>query len=75
MILFLTTYSGPVADNAYRLKGLYQGQYRLDGNVVLKNNENKLTGDEILQNIDSLLSRISSVKYNPVIPDEPTIKE
>jgi hypothetical protein len=65
MILFLKRYSGPVTNDAYRLMGLYQGQYKVEGASVIKNENNKLTGDEVLENIDMLISRINTINYNP----------
>jgi hypothetical protein len=63
MILFLVKYIGPVTDDAYRLKGLYQGQYTVEGTKVIKYKGNKLTGDEVLINIDTLIARINEIGY------------
>jgi hypothetical protein len=63
MILFLVKYDGPVTEDAYRLKGLYQGQYTIEGTKVVKSNGNKLTGDESLVNIDTLIARINEMGY------------
>jgi len=71
MILFLVKYTGPVTDDAYRLKGLYQGQYTIEGTKVIKYKDNKLTGDEVLANIDTLIARINEIGY---IPSTNTIK-
>jgi hypothetical protein len=71
MLLFLVKYTGPVSDNAYRMKGLYQGQYKIDGTKVIRNGDNKLTGSEILESLDSLISRINAVEYSPVNMNAP----
>jgi len=63
MILFLAKYEGPVTEDAYRLKGLYQGQYTIEGTRVIKNENNELTGNELLTNIDVLISRINEIGY------------
>lgn len=65
MILFLKKYEGPVAKDAYRMMGLYQGQYKIVGTAVIKNENNKLTGDEFLQNLDILISRINVISFSP----------
>jgi len=67
MILFLTKYIGLATEDAYRLKGLYQGQYTIEGNEVVKNKNNKLTGDEVLANIDTLIARINEIGYESTI--------
>jgi len=67
MILFLIKYEGPVTEDAYRLKGLYQGQYIVEGTRIVKNKDNKLTGDEILANIETLVARINELGYEPPI--------
>jgi len=65
MILFLVKYEGPVTDNAYRIKGLYMGQYKIEGTRVIKNKDNKLTGSEVLDSLDALIARINTVDYAP----------
>jgi len=65
MVLFLVQYEGPVTEDAYRMKGLYQGQYKIEGTKVIKNNENTLTGDAVLENIETLISRINAIGYIP----------
>ena len=65
MVLFLVKYEGPVTKNAYRTKGLYQGQYKIVGNAAIKNENNNLAGDEFLQSLDILISRINTVGYHP----------
>lgn len=63
MILFLTQYEGSITEDAYVLKGLYQGQYTIEGTRVIKNKDNKLTGDEVLGSIDALISKINVLGY------------
>jgi hypothetical protein len=65
MVLFLVKYTGPVTEDAYRMKGLYQGQYTIKGTKIVKNGENKLTGDEILANLDKLTARVDLLGYVP----------
>jgi hypothetical protein len=67
MILFLIKYSGPVTEDAYRMKGLYMGQYKIEGTKVIKNPDNKLKGDEVLQNVETLKARINAIGYEPKI--------
>jgi len=63
MILFLVKYEGSVTEDAYRLKGLYQGQYTIEGTRIIKNKDNKLTGDEVLVSIETLIARINAIGY------------
>jgi len=65
MILFLGEYEGPVTEDAYRIRGLYQGQYKIEGTKVVKNEDNKLAGSEVLESLDALISRINTVGYSP----------
>ncbi len=74
MVLFLTKYTGPVAEDAYRMKGLYQGQYKVEGTKVIKDRDNKLAGSEVLESLDSLISRIGAVEYAPVNLNAPVGK-
>lgn len=43
-LLFLEKYEGPVINNAYVIKGLYQGHYKIHRNRIIadKNNNEKL---------------------------------
>jgi hypothetical protein len=66
MILFLIKYVGPVAQDAYRIKGLFQGQYKTRDDHIIKSQDNNLTGDETLKNIETLKSRIYEIGYDPV---------
>ena len=66
MVLFLVKYIGPVTkDEAYRMKGLYQGQYRIEDNTIIKNQQNTLSGDEVLESVETLTTRIIQVGYQP----------
>lgn len=65
MVLFLVKYEGPITEDAYRMKGLYQGQYKIEGTKIIKNKDNKLTGDDVLASIDTLISRINVLGYAP----------
>lgn len=65
MILFLVRYEGPVTSDAYRFKGLYQGQYKIEGSKITKNSANSLSGDSVLENIDTLIAKINQVGYTP----------
>jgi hypothetical protein len=65
MILFLGKYIGPVTEDAYRIRGLYQGQYEIEGTRVVKNKNNKLAGNEVLESLDALISRINAIDYVP----------
>jgi hypothetical protein len=70
MILFIKHYTGPLTQNAYRLMGLFQGQYKIDGNEVIKDSQNIIADDEIKQtlgNIETLKSRANSLGYAPSI--------
>jgi hypothetical protein len=68
MVLFLTKYDGPVTDDAYVIKGLYLGQYKIIGDTVIKNSNNKLAGDEVLTSLEFLTSRINDIGYDPESP-------
>lgn len=65
MVLFLVQYEGPITKDAYVMKGLYQGQYKIEGDEIIKNEDNKLTGDEVLESIETLISRINVIGYLP----------
>jgi hypothetical protein len=65
MILFLVKYVGPVAEDSYRLKGLYMGQYQIQGTSIIKNKDNNLSGDSVLENLETLKSRIDLIGYEP----------
>jgi hypothetical protein len=67
LLLFLTRYTGPVAENAYRIKGLYLGQYKIIGEEIIKQKNNELTGTEFLANIDLFRNRIQTIGYDPVL--------
>ncbi|MBN1366455.1 MAG: hypothetical protein JW967_00820 [Dehalococcoidales bacterium] len=69
MVLFLIKYTGPVTEDAYRMKGLYLGQYKIVGDTVVKNSNNNLAGDEeVLTSLDLLISRINLLGYEPNAP-------
>jgi hypothetical protein len=67
LLLFLTRYTGPVAENAYRIKGLYLGQYKIIGEEIIKQKNNELTGTEFLANVDLCRNRIQTIGYDPVL--------
>jgi|GEM_PF-2015417 hypothetical protein len=70
MVLFLEKYDGPITEDAYVVKGLYQGQYTIKGTKIVKNIDNMLTGDEVLQNIETLTARADVLGYvlKPAVP-------
>lgn len=46
--MFLEKYVGPIENEAYVIKGLYQGQYKIKNNKIKGvNNLNKKLNDEI----------------------------
>lgn len=48
LLLFLEKYVGPIENEAYVIKGLYQGQYKIKNNKIKGvNNLNKKLNDEI----------------------------
>jgi hypothetical protein len=67
MVLFLTPYSGRVTQSAYRLKGLFQGQYKVVDGKIIKKTENYITGDALLENVEAFKLRVSHIGYSPSI--------
>jgi YHS domain-containing protein len=81
VLLFLKKYEGPVIEDAYRLVGLYQGQYKVgkDGTIAPVGGKysNKIKGiNELnLDNLDTILkeSPYVQLKRDPMTKEE--IKE
>lgn len=67
LMLFLERYEGPVAEDAYVMKGLFMGQYKIAGNTLIKNPDNRLAGSEALENIQTFIAKISETGYSPTI--------
>jgi len=66
MLLFLVKYQGAIStSDAYRIKGLYMEQYQIEDDSIIKNENNKLYGDEILKNMETLQFRINELGYEP----------
>jgi hypothetical protein len=65
VLLFLEAYDGPVTENAYVCKGLYQGQYKVSGDTFapVKSGNSDLASDlKSLGNLNSLTSQIQAMK-------------
>lgn len=65
VLLFLDTYDGPVTENAYVCKGLYQGQYKVSGDTfapVESGNSGLASDMKSLGNLTSLTSQIQAMK-------------
>jgi hypothetical protein len=75
MVLFLTPYSSRLAQGVYRLKGLFQGQYKIASDKVTKTNDNKITGYEIVSNIETLTSKALSLGYAPLRLPNSTVQK
>jgi hypothetical protein len=68
VLLFLHKYIGPVTDNAYVCVGMYQGQYKLDGDTIQpsKNDNVNLTNDvKTIGNLNSLKNKINLLASEP----------
>lgn len=65
LMLFLERYEGPVAEDAYVMKGLFMGQYKIAGNTLIKNPDNRLSGSEALENIQTFIAKINETGYSP----------
>ena len=64
VLLFLFKYSGPVTVNAYVCRGLYQGHYILDGDLIKSSKDyNKNLDKEIkeINKIENLKQRINAL--------------
>lgn len=65
VLLFLHKYEGPVIDDAYVCKGLYQGQFKIKNNIIipsLADNEALRNDIEKVKNIQSLKEKIKDYK-------------
>lgn len=75
VLLFLSEYNGPVAQNVYVINGLYNGQYVIDdGTLFTAKSENARTTLLANTDLESVIWDVKNTEYKAMAQEAPSIE-
>lgn len=76
VLLFLSEYNGPIAQNVYVINGLYNGQYVIDdGTLCTAKTANAKTTPLVNTDLESVILDVKNTEYKAATQEAPSIAE
>ena len=76
VLLFLSEYNGPIAQNVYVINGLYNGQYVIDdGTLCTAKTANAKTTPLAKTDLESVILDVKNTEYKAATQEAPSIAE